>query len=206
MANLYTYTFDQMVADVKTEARNSGNVELDGFIESLINEILAHYTALNTYPQMLKKDAQLNLTLATEAIALPTDLQHLDGKNIRYFCANEVQQTPYFNGRQLQKYDKYRNAELGWTTQFIRQGNQLLLSPYDCIATEDYLLIDYWSMPVTLAVAQTPLCVFPIVELIEVIKKECIARVTNFDDPKQWQRYKAEAKEAYIASQAVLDT
>lgn len=200
MANLYTYTFDQMLADIKTESRNSGNTELDSWIEGIINEILAHYTALNKYPQMLQKDTQLNLTAQTSTIALPTDLQHLDGKNVRYFQENEIDS----NGRLLQKYNKFRNAEMGWTSQFIRSGNNLLLTPAECIATGDYILIDYWSIPVTLVTGASN--VFPIVELIDVVKKECVARVTTFDDPKQWQRYKSEAKESYIAAQAVQDS
>lgn len=197
MSDLTTYTFGQLVSDIKIVSRNSGNTELDPYIKNCVNETLAQYTALNRYTQLFVKDSQLNLTLANGTIPLPLGLQHLDRLNIRYFTANT--NPP---GTLLRKYDKYRSTDLGSATQFIRQDSQLLITPFADILGTDYLLIDYWKFPTVLVDDGD---IFPIPDLIPVIKNEVIAKVTTFDDPKQWQRYKAEAKQSYVSTRSIDD-
>lgn len=195
MSDFSTYTYGQLLNDVKIESRNSGNTEQDIWILGVINEVLSRFTALTKYQQFFNKDEVLTLTTNTEAILLPSDLQHLDKKNIRYFPGGDYANAPTL----LQKYDKRRNTTSGRPIQFIRQTGHLLITPFAQIETGDTLLIDYWNLP-PIGITDT---IFPIPELIATVKMEVVARSVTFDDPKQWQRYKSEAKEQYIASKAV---
>jgi hypothetical protein len=197
MSDYTTYTVDQMLSDIKVESRNNSNTELDAFIVVKINQLLVHYAGLKQYEQFFIKDYQLNLTAATSAVALPANLQHLNKYTIRYLCSGDLM------GRILSKYDKYRNITQGPVCQFVRQNSTLLLTPFVDIETGDYLLIDYWQMPPILAVAQTPNTIFPVPDLVPVIQQGVCAQVVTFDDPKQWQRFKAQEKENYIASLGV---
>lgn len=196
MADYTTYTVDQLLADIKIDSRNNANDELDTFIVSQINQLLVHYVGLKQYEQLFIKDAHLNLTAATSAINLPADLQHLNKYNIRYLTPGDQM------GRQLAKYDKYRSIQSGPVCQFVRQNKQLLLTPFGQIMTGDYLLIDYWKFPPILATGLNT--IFPIPDLIPVIEKGVCAKIVPFDDPKQYTRFKAEEKEAYIGSLGII--
>lgn len=188
------YTLQQWLTDVKIESKNSGNTELDQWLIDVCNEMQKQYCALNQYVQLLVADATLNLTTNTELISLPSDLQHIKLETVKYYSDQFDQ--PIF----LQKYDKYRNITYGWPSQVRRVANQLSITPFVQIATGDYLTFDYYNFPPTLV---NPADTFHIPELIPVLKKEVVARASTFSDPKQYQTYKLEAKQAYIASQSV---
>lgn len=188
------YTLQEMLDAVKIESKNSGNTELDNWLITLINELQKQYCSLNQYVQLLVAANQTNLTTNTESYSLPINLQHFKIETVKYY--SQSFQQPVF----LQRYDKYRQQTYGWPSQVRRVVNQIQITPFVQIATGDYVTFDYYMFPPTLVSLGDA---FLIPELIPVIKKEAIARATTFSDPRQYQVYKGEAKQAYVASQSV---
>jgi hypothetical protein len=180
---------------VQNAAKIEGYDEWSTLTDKTINRQLRRYTKLMKYPEMLVLNAELELTAATTSVSLPSDLQHLDTKSIRYSQQETNGMFAY-----LHAYNRYSSATEGTPLQWIRVGNTINLNPYTDILETDQLVINYWKFPEIL-IANTD--EFPIVDLEDTVLYASAVVMCAYGDPKILPLLEQQKREAYSACCAI---
>lgn len=163
-------TLAELRAQVKEEARVKGADNLDGFINTLINELLVDYAQKNRYFEFLVTNYPITTLAATSGYNLPTDFMSM--RLVRYRTATGYTRT-------LHPRSQFVNTPRGSTPGYYENsGNQLMVYPVDDLQAGDTILVDYYKVPDTLADAD----IFPVPRLVPTVKLAAITRVLIFNN------------------------
>jgi len=162
-------TLAQLREQVKVESRVKGADNLDGFIDTVINEQLVNYAGKNRYLEFLKTNVEIATVNGVDAYALPEDFG--SARLVRYRNSNGHTRTlnprPQFietaNGTLPRWYDV--------------AGTELKVFPFTDIPGGDTILIDYYAIPGNLAGSDN----FPIPRIMSTVKLEAIRRVLIYN-------------------------
>jgi hypothetical protein len=163
-------TLAELRAQVKEEARVKGSDNLDGFINTLLNELLVDYAQKNRYFEFLVTNYPITTLAATSGYALPDDFMSM--RLVRYRTATGWTRT-------LHPRSQFVDTPRGSTPRYYENsGNQLMVFPVEDLLAGDTILVDYYKVPDTLADAD----VFPVPRLVPTVKLAAITRVLIFNN------------------------
>lgn len=163
-------TLAELRAQVKEEARVKGADNLDGFINTLINELLVDYAQKNRYFEFLVTNYPITTLAATSGYGLPDDFMSM--RLVRYRTATGWTRT-------LHPRSQFVDTPQGSTPRYYENsGNQLMVFPVDDLLAGDTILVDYYKVPDTLADAD----IFPVPRLVPTVKLAAITRVLIFNN------------------------
>ena len=167
-------TLSQLRELVKIEARVKGANNLDTWIDTLINELLANYCANNRYFEFLTLNEAIYTTLNNGQYDLPDNF--LAMRLVRY----KEQNTNYI--RVLNHRPEYIETAHGRRPRWYDvAGNSIVIFNADDVPANDTLLIDYYRYPQVLA----PPDAFPIPKLVTPVKLEAIRRTLIYNQQLQ---------------------
>ena len=160
-------TIQQMIDQIKVEARIAGANNYDITVLAIINELLMTHTMTERYQELID-DAPIVTSAAAGLYALPVDFA-----NIRTVWYGRAAEPPRVRTLRF-KNDFIEQSRDGVEPNYYELvGGQLLIFPYGGVLATDQLEIEYWKIPNSLATTDS----FPISRLYPVIKKEAISRM-----------------------------
>ena len=160
-------TIQQMIDQIKVEARIAGANNYDITVLAIINELLMTHTMTERYQELID-EATIVTTAGMGLYALPENFA-----NIRTVWYGREAEPP--RARTLRfKNDFIEQSRDGVEPNYYELvGGQLFIFPYGGVLATDQLEIEYWQIPNAVATTDT----FPISRLYPVIKKEAISRM-----------------------------
>lgn len=180
-----TFTYGDLISQVKQEARLKGAAELDTFIGNILNDLLLDYTQKNRYFELLNIDSEITTTDANGTYLLPDDFCH--PSLFRYRFANLNTVTLY--KRNVNLSNPLKGSPKYWQIT----GNTLRIYPLNSIVASETILMDYYAFPAKM-VEDTD--VFPIPKLINAIKLKAIHRAMRYNNQANAEAFKTDATES----------
>jgi hypothetical protein len=163
-------TLAELREQVKQEARVKGADNLDGFINTLINELLVDYAQKNRYFEFLVTNFPITTLAATSGYSLPDDFMSM--RLVRYRTAQGYTRT-------LHPRSQFVDTPRGSTPKYYENsGDQIMIFPVDDLLAGDTILVDYYKVPDTLTDAD----IFPVPRLVPTVKLATITRVLIFNN------------------------
>jgi hypothetical protein len=163
-------TLAELREQVKEEARVKGADNLDGFINTLLNELLVDYAQKNRYFEFLVTNYPITTLAATSGYDLPDDFMSM--RLVRYRTATGWTRT-------LHPRSGFVDTPRGSIPRYYENsGNQLMVFPVDDLLAGDTILVDYYKVPDTLTDAD----IFPVPRLVPTVKLAAITRVLIFNN------------------------
>lgn len=189
-------TLQELRDAIRIEAEMPGDNTYDYYLDLLIQRELNQQTGLNKYNEAIVLDETIAWVGGnTPYIALPTDLQHLDYDQVRYYRDTEF----WFLKRRPARWA----TSIGDAIYFQRTNSgttqQLYFTPNaDVNYATDSIVINYWRK-LTWNVDGDE-C--PIPQLTPVIQHAVAKRVAKLQSTNNFERSAIAQREAYIAARA----
>ena len=179
-------TFQQLLEQIKTEARIKGDSAFDDTVVGLINEVTKE-AALSERPFELKQEIKILLSTTQRLIDLPFD----------FFVHHEILFHDSDTTKTYQLQDEDDAAQpaprgmFGHPKTFeVLTSNQLFIKPFEQIVSGDSIFLVYYKKPLEIANSLASLTqINPIPRLEPFIIRACIRRIRMFhsDDPNMVQ-------------------
>lgn len=190
----------RLVQMIRVKAMIVGSDEYTSTIIECINETLSRYTRKFRYPELFIANHEITATAATGSVALPTDLQHLDEKSIRYQTTGASTLDTF-----LRFSNRFNIGTDGSPSQWYRSGSTLKFNPYSDVGGTDKIIISYWKTHTALiGDADT----FPIADLETCVLFDVAAQMAMYngrpDAPALAGMLKQQAREEYSAVFSVV--
>lgn len=189
----------RLIQMVRVRAMIVGSDEFTPTIIELINESLTKFTARYRYPELFMPGTSVTTTAATGSISLPSDLQHLDVKSVRFQTTGSTTTDVFLRFR-----NRFNVGTEGSPTQFYRSGSTLVFNPYTSVTGVDEIVFDYWRR-------HTPLIgdsdTFPIADLENCVITDVASQMAMYNGREDAQRLSLmlsqKSAEDYSASFAI---
>lgn len=175
----------QLRTAIKTESRIFKSTDLDGFVDSVVDDILTDACNKVRYFELFVPDVTIILVDATGQYSLPTDFQNI--KELRYGVGplplNAT--TPNkFATLQIPNDNVRRTYTQGVPFFYFLSGaNKVNVFPFRDLKSTDTLLVSYYKDPLSVFAVDGD--VFPIPRILPMVKKMAIARVQRFHNADQ---------------------
>lgn len=164
----------QLITAIKQEARIKSGTNLDGYVGTVMDEILTDHCNKTRYSELLKLDEPITLVAGQQSYDLPTDYQNFSafryGQSATPSAFRVLPPIPA-------TVKKTSSRGLPMYHQIV-QGRKVSLWPYADVQAIDTLLVDYYVDPLSVFSADGD--EFPVAKLQSTVKKETIARVQRF--------------------------
>lgn len=189
-------TLKRMRDMIRVDCRIKGISTMVGLIDHHINQSLRDVTSLAKYMEFLVVDANIATVAADNpTFLLPTDIQHLEDRSIRYSTTNSADSFEY-----LAKFNANiaKGLSTGTPQYYYRQAGNLVLYPKSTLAGSG-IFLTYYRYPTTLL---NDTDVFPLPQMEKTVMHDVVAIMARATNTKLATLANRDKRDAYSAGRA----
>lgn len=181
---------------VKIEGRVKSATNLDGYIDSLVREILDDYANKTRYSELLVLDEPVTLVDEQATYPLPADYQNIF--ELRFGVGPDSQ---VHHNLSLLNGNVHRRSSHGYPRHYLLSSVGITLHPYREISTDDTLLLSYYRKPSSLF--QDDADEFPVSRIENAVLKEVLSRIQRYHNSlSEAQLMKGDAQQSFVAGES----